>query len=68
MSDLETKIGQSFAAQGLMKAIGAQIAHVSEGEVHIALPFSTLLSQQHAYVHAGAIASILDTACGPRTE
>jgi len=64
MSDLQTKIGESFAAQGLMKTIGAQITHVAEGEVHIALPFSTLLSQQHGYVHAGAIASILDTACG----
>ena len=64
MSDLETKIGQSFAAQGLMTTIGARITHVSEGEVHIALPFSPLLSQQHGYVHAGAIASILDTACG----
>jgi acyl-coenzyme A thioesterase PaaI-like protein len=64
MSDLQTKIGQSFAAQGLMKTIGAHITHVSEGEVHIALPFSTQLSQQHGYVHAGAIASILDSACG----
>jgi len=64
MSDLQTKIGESFAAQGLMKTIGAQMTHVAEGEVHIALPFSTLLSQQHGYVHAGAIASILDTACG----
>lgn len=64
MSDLETRIGESFAAQGLMTTIGAQIAHVSEGEVHIALPFSPLLSQQHGYVHAGAIASILDSACG----
>jgi len=64
MSDLQTKIGESFAAQGLMKTIGAQITHVAEGEVHIALQFSTLLSQQHGYVHAGAIASILDTACG----
>jgi uncharacterized protein (TIGR00369 family) len=64
MSDLRTKVAESFAAQGLMKTIGAEIAHVSEGEVHIALPFSTLLSQQHGYVHAGAIASILDTACG----
>lgn len=64
LSDLEKKIGESFAAQTLMKTLGARIAHVSEGEVHIALPFSTLLSQQHGYVHAGAIASILDTACG----
>jgi len=64
MSDLERKIGESFAAQGLMKTIGAQIVLVSEGEVHITLPFSPLLSQQHGYVHAGAIASILDSACG----
>ena len=64
MSDLEARIHDSFAAQGLMKTLGAQIVHVSEGEVHIALPFSALLSQQHGYVHAGAIASILDTACG----
>jgi uncharacterized protein (TIGR00369 family) len=64
MSDLEARVGESFAAQGLMKTIAAQIAHVAEGEVHIALPFSTLLSQQHGYVHAGAIASILDSACG----
>jgi uncharacterized protein (TIGR00369 family) len=47
-----------------MQTLGAQIAHVSEGEVRITLPFSTLLSQQHGYVHAGAIASILDSACG----
>ena len=64
MSDLQTKIRESFAAQSLMTTLGAQVAHVSEGEVHIALPFSPLLCQQHGYVHAGAIASILDSACG----
>jgi len=37
---------------------------VAEGEVQIALPFSTHLSQQHGYVHAGAITSIVDSACG----
>ena len=47
-----------------MATIGAKVALVSEGEVHIALPFSKTLSQQHGYVHAGAITSILDTACG----
>lgn len=64
MTDLEAKVRDSFAAQGLMTTLGAQIVHVAAGEVHIALPFSTLLSQQHGYVHAGAIASVLDSVCG----
>jgi uncharacterized protein (TIGR00369 family) len=32
--------------------------------VHIGLPFSSHLSQQHGYLHAGATSSILDSACG----
>ncbi len=47
-----------------MKTLGAKLVHVEEGEVHIALPFSTQLSQQHGYVHAGAITSVVDSACG----
>jgi len=64
MSDIEQRIGDSFRAQGLMATLGAQLAHVSEGEVHIELLFSLALSQQHGYVHAGAISSIVDSACG----
>jgi uncharacterized protein (TIGR00369 family) len=64
MSDIHKRIADSFNAQGLMATIGAKLALVSEGEVHIALPFSKTLSQQHGYVHAGAITSIVDTACG----
>jgi uncharacterized protein (TIGR00369 family) len=64
MNELQKRISESFAAQGLMTTLGAQIAQVSEGEVHIALPFSARLSQQHGYVHAGAITSIVDSACG----
>lgn len=64
MSDLHRRIAHSFNAQGLMATIGAELARVAEGEVHIALPFSTHLSQQHGYVHAGAITSIVDSACG----
>ena len=58
------RIYDSFARQGFMTTLGATIAHVSDGEVHITLPFSAQLSQQHGYVHAGAISSILDSACG----
>ncbi len=64
MSDIQTRIAASFDAQGLMKTLGAKLVLVEEGEVHIALPFSTHLSQQHGYVHAGAITSVVDSACG----
>ncbi len=64
MSDIQTKISTSFAAQGLMATLGAQISLVQDGEVHIVLPFSKHLSQQHGYVHAGAITSVVDSACG----
>jgi uncharacterized protein (TIGR00369 family) len=47
-----------------MSTLGATLAFVSDGEVHIALPFAQRLSQQHGYVHAGAITSVLDSACG----
>ena len=64
MSDLFPRIAASFDAQGLMVTIGARLVHVADGEVHIALPFSMALSQQHGYLHAGATTSIVDSACG----
>jgi uncharacterized protein (TIGR00369 family) len=64
MTTTQDRIARSFAAQGLMTTLGAQLALVQDGEVHIALPFSKHLSQQHGYVHAGAITSAVDSACG----
>ncbi|MCU0870363.1 MAG: PaaI family thioesterase [Burkholderiales bacterium] len=54
----------SFARQDFMATLGAQLAHVAAGAVDIALPFGDHLRQQHGFVHAGAIASVLDSACG----
>ena len=64
MSNLYGLILTSFSAQGLMTTLGASLEFVGDGEVHIALPFSKHLSQQRGYVHAGAITSIVDSACG----
>ena len=63
-SETEARILASFAAQGLMHTFGAEIVHVGRGEVHIAMPSSPALSQQHGHVHAGALTSLVDTACG----
>lgn len=62
--NLQERIAASFGAQGLMTTLGARLALVQEGEVHIVLPHSPALSQQQGFMHGGAIASILDSACG----
>lgn len=64
MHELHERIANSFNRQGLMTTLGAELISVADGEVHIALPYSGQLSQQHGYIHAGAITSIVDNACG----
>lgn len=64
MDDIQERISASFKSQGLMATLGARLVSVADGEVQIALPFSEQLSQQHGYVHAGAITGIVDSACG----
>ncbi|MET0963203.1 MAG: PaaI family thioesterase [Noviherbaspirillum sp.] len=64
MNQIHERIAASFNAQGLMSTLGAQLASVADGEVQIALPFSAQLSQQRGYIHAGAITSVVDSACG----
>lgn len=64
MSELSDRIAANFAAQGLMATLGAQLVLVAPGEVQIALRPRPELSQQHGYIHAGALTSVLDSACG----
>jgi uncharacterized protein (TIGR00369 family) len=64
VDDIQERIAASFNAQSLMATLGARLVSVADGEVQIALPFSAQLCQQQGYVHAGAIASIVDSACG----
>lgn len=64
MSEMQDRVTASFDAQGLMQTLGATLVLVEDGEVQIALPYSKHLSQQHGYLHAGAVSSILDSACG----
>ncbi|QIL79189.1 PaaI family thioesterase [Diaphorobacter sp. HDW4A] len=61
---MRQRIEQSFGEQGLMSTLGASVVLVEDGLVHIELPFSKAVTQQLGYVHAGAITSVLDSACG----
>lgn len=61
---VEERVRGSFTRQGLMETLGASVAHVSPGLVEIVMPTSLSVSQQHGFVHAGAVASIADSAAG----
>jgi uncharacterized protein (TIGR00369 family) len=58
------RVRRSFARQRFMRLIGGSIVAVGPGEVELALPFADELTQQHGFVHGGALASVLDAACG----
>ena len=60
----EARVRASFARQAFMATLGATLEAVAPGECVIALPFDPALAQQHGYLHAGAIASVVDSACG----
>ena len=62
--DFEARVRYGFDLQRVMATIGAKITRVAAGEVHIELPFNSALTQQHGYIHAGIITSIVDSACG----
>ena len=62
--DFDRSVRASFLAQPLMATLGARLAQVAPGEIEIRLPFRADLTQQHGFLHAGVVASVLDSACG----
>lgn len=62
--DFRERVRQSFARQPAMTTIGAELTTVEHGTVEIELPFDGKLTQQHGFLHAGIIATALDSACG----
>ncbi|MER7243487.1 PaaI family thioesterase [Kribbella sp. NPDC000426] len=63
-ADVQGRVRESFARQGLMEHLGAQVSFVGDGEVRIELPSRPEVTQQHGYFHAGATSSIADSAGG----
>ena len=47
-----------------MKTIGASLTEVQPGRAVIELDWAEALTQQHGFLHAGMVATALDSACG----
>ncbi len=60
----EARARESFGRQAMMATLGIAVDRVGPGEVDLSMPFDARFTQQHGFLHAGAIASALDSACG----
>jgi acyl-coenzyme A thioesterase PaaI-like protein len=60
----EPRVRESFAKQEFMRTLGATLGTVAPGVVEIAMRPGPAISQQHGFVHAGAVSAIADTAAG----
>jgi uncharacterized protein (TIGR00369 family) len=58
------RVRASFARQSAMETIGARLAEVAPGRVVIEMDWAKGLTQQHGFLHAGMVATALDSACG----
>lgn len=64
MANLDPRVEVSFRDQALMQHLGAKLVAASAGVVVIRLAYRPELAQQNGFVHAGASAAVMDSACG----
>jgi len=62
--DYEARVRASFRRQGAMALIGATLAELAPGYCAITLVPRPEVMQQHGYVHAGILSTMVDTAGG----
>ncbi|MGO8894475.1 MAG: PaaI family thioesterase [Streptosporangiaceae bacterium] len=58
------RVRASFDRQGMMTTLGVEVTAVEPGRVEMLLRHDDRFTQQHGFLHAGVVASVLDTACG----
>jgi uncharacterized protein (TIGR00369 family) len=61
---MRARVADSFGRQAMMATLGAELVSVERGRVELALRHDDRFTQQHGFLHAGAVAAVLDSACG----
>ena len=62
--EIDARIRASFVRQRFMQTLGAAVVSVEPGEVVLEMPFDVELTQQHGFLHAGAVSALADSAAG----
>ena len=61
---VESRLRESLGRQSFMTRLGVDLTHLAPGAVHLAFAVRDDLLQQHGAVHAGVLASVMDSAAG----
>jgi uncharacterized protein (TIGR00369 family) len=64
VEELVERVRAAVGQQPFMTTLGVEVAHAAAGEVDLELRFDERFTQQHGFLHAGAVAAVLDSACG----
>ena len=63
-TDVFRRVADSFARQGMMRHLGAELRRAEAGLVEIWLPYSDKVTQQQDGFHGGAMGAVADIAGG----
>ena len=61
---MAARVRASFERQSMMATLGVRLSAVDRGRVELVMDHDDRFTQQHGFVHAGAISAVLDSACG----
>jgi uncharacterized protein (TIGR00369 family) len=61
---MRERVRASIERQSMMATLGVELIAVERGRVQLALRHDDRFTQQHGFLHAGAVAAVLDSACG----
>ncbi len=62
--DFRRRVRTSIDGQAMMRTLGIELVDLGPGWVELEFDHDDAFTQQHGYTHAGAIATVLDSACG----
>ncbi|CEJ10538.1 hypothetical protein BN1110_00814 [bacterium YEK0313] len=60
----DARVRASFDRQAAMASLGIEIAELGAGTIVLRMGHAPAYTQQHGFIHAGIIATALDSACG----
>jgi uncharacterized protein (TIGR00369 family) len=58
------RVRASFGRQAMMTTLGVRMSAVERGRVELVVEHDERFTQQHGFLHGGAVAAVLDSACG----
>jgi uncharacterized protein (TIGR00369 family) len=61
---MRARVRASFERQAMMATLGVELTTIERGRVELVVRHDDRFTQQHGFLHAGATAAVLDTACG----